>query len=680
MKQICPYCFQPVISLYGHKCDDLPPNFEFDKKISTAAFFTPLYAFADGLRSNGSLDIYKLNPLKYQIAFLKIYPAFVEGDIEDVKIRQFIEDVIQKSSQKNRNPSKKETTFSQLDAPTSISDTQDSEVIKQLCPYCYNLFRNLGDHQCDEMVKEKGISFHFESHYCSEELLKYLYKRLNAFTSLRQVDLQKINLSEYRQWFEDFYTVFESMDNPDLEKAKREVFQRQQVREKMRENSKTGDQSLPNETKSDISPTSKSQKSYPNRYEGLCPYCFQIFPSLVQHECEKESSPIWDHLQLTYISDEFYERLYLETRALTQSKRIDPIRIDRVKYRKTFEKLLQEFKNIHAQKDIESLDINQNPNLSYLIDDKQLFEFNLSSNQKSLNVQNITDITDEDLQEMDILEILNHDLDLNKPSSINRSTKSQFRKSPPPEEADMPWCFSCRLMINCPRGLNSDEMETTFECSEYESHQLNESTQKDSIYITKDNDNRPPQYEESICMICNYYADCLRGFSEREKERIFQCPDYTVASHQDMDNPSLDTEQHIQLRSLYLDSQDEWESIDQPSSSIKDSGLNNLDSEKQALLQDILKKWAMERGQLKVYCKSCEQEMTKIITTKKEFYRCLNYPECRNIADPWFVSQSVKKGVVSHVEHGDLLILYQYNQEKNIVFVNRIYSEGKLFR
>ncbi len=71
--------------------------------------------------------------------------------------------------------------------------------------------------------------------------------------------------------------------------------------------------------------------------------------------------------------------------------------------------------------------------------------------------------------------------------------------------------------------------------------------------------------------------------------------------------------------------------------------------------------------------------MDKVVTTRKIFYRCQNFPECQIKADPWYISQAVKKNIVSHIEHGDLIVLYQYDDLKNIVTVSEIYSEGKLF-
>ena len=158
-----------------------------------------------------------------------------------------------------------------------------------------------------------------------------------------------------------------------------------------------------------------------------------------------------------------------------------------------------------------------------------------------------------------------------------------------------------------------------------------------------------------------------------EMERIFSCPQYASMEPDEEVSPSTPQAETPKKQKTRAPPPDEKKNL-------KLVEPEELDSDKQDLLAEIMGKWKEERGKLKIYCKACEREMIKIATTKKLFYRCSEFPDCTVQADPWYIEKAVEKIVTSHRKHADVLILYQYDESKNTIYVSEIYSEGKIFK
>ena len=654
-RQTCPFCYKSFLSLYGHECLDLPPNFQFSKKINDASFFKQIYHDSNALSNNGTFDIYKLHPLKYQIAFLRAYSKIIDSSIEtSFKI----------SESKIKRTSKVDSEIIQ-----NAHFESHSGSVKQICPYCFKSCPKLSDHSCSSLPDDIVSDFYFQENLCSDELFIFLYKKLNAWSSSKNVDLHKLDSNSYNKLFFTYYNRLTKMEEPSLEKAR------------MEKNFSTPSQNKSRYEEFEVEILEKAKKVSSGKIlasKSLCPYCFQIISSLRRHSCEKMPSEFSFDSSLK--EDLFFEDLYRKLRINTPTGTPDLIKINQSTYAPAF----FQFYNFKLQKLHESL-------------------FSSDSEDTDISLD-LSKLNNQDLNGMDVLDMMSRDYDLTgipeKPSIP--SFQNRFDLQIPPDDG-MPWCFSCTHMMDCPKGVDSSQMETIFDCDQYENMNVTTPPTKSSIAPS----------DISICGICAHIDNCPLNLNDEQMEQVFQCHAFaeTDTNREDREKAiqkeiEKELEKEIQKKldtkkrkfrlfkrrkkpikeEIITEEKDIIVNI-QPDpdveileESIKEEAeIKITDEEKQDLLAEIMNRWEQDRGQLKVICSSCETEMSKIVTTRKIFHRCNNYPECKIKADPWYVSQAVLKGIVSHIEHGDLIILYQYDDLKNIVTVSEIYSDGKLF-
>lgn len=173
--------------------------------------------------------------------------------------------------------------------------------------------------------------------------------------------------------------------------------------------------------------------------------------------------------------------------------------------------------------------------------------------------------------------------------------------------------------------------------------------------------------QECICTICSRVLECPRNLDSNQMESIYECDFYKADSPIQISGPSLAISGSNNINSQHN------------INSISKIDPNIASDSKKTLISEIMQRWEQDSGRLRVCCKKCEAEMDKILTTSKIFYRCSNYPECKIQADPWYISECIQKGLMTNKLHGDVLVLYQYQSEKNMVFISEIFSDTKLF-
>lgn len=371
---------------------------------------------------------------------------------------------------------------------------------------------------------------------------------------------------------------------------------------------------------------SHTKKAIYHGISQVCPFCFRLLPNLKDHQCPqmKEKFEFGPKFETNQISA-WFEELYKESGATSGKNPIDLHKLDRKKYYQLF------FSNINTLSFPNSHDtasqLNSNlESMQYSLENLQK-EMNFETNDHDL-IDNLfgVNITQADPKK-NILELLAAELEpnLTQKGKINNSlVNSQEKSGKLLETAEelMPLCFSCANMTNCPKGYDSAKMEHVFSCDKYIDMNSSESLEE------KNDSSFQP---ESVCYICKLQTACPLEKSSEEMSVTYSCDLFVTQD-------SLGSE--------------DFQDIDDPQSS---------------------------SHQLRVFCTKCNHEMRKIVTTHNVFYRCFNYPECQVTADPFYVTQAVMKSVVSHVEHGDLLFLYRYDEDKNIVWITQIFSEGKLF-
>ncbi len=325
---------------------------------------------------------------------------------------------------------------------------------------------------------------------------------------------------------------------------------------------------------------------------------------------------------------------------------------------------------------------------------------------------------DDEYSDMDLLELLSRDIDI---EGGEKQTKTKSAPKKMHESTDgMPLCFSCKNMVDCPKGLDSSQMESCMKCDAYED-------------MNRDSGASASAEEESgmpLCFSCSNMIDCPRGIDSNQMETIFSCKDF-----QDMNAPAESQEEKTpicfncsnmincprgidssQMETIFECKQ--YRDINEPTLVSKTEGGNSSDSQKSIVLEttasegdllssilsrrtedreadekhakeeeeakqnriaEIMKEWEKSKGELKVFCKKCETEMQKVVTQKKVYYQCKNYPECLIRGDEWYVKKATEKRIITQKIKADLIKLYQFDETKNIVSISEIYSEGKLF-
>ena len=175
----------------------------------------------------------------------------------------------------------------------------------------------------------------------------------------------------------------------------------------------------------------------------------------------------------------------------------------------------------------------------------------------------------------------------------------------------------------------------------------------------------------SPCLSCSKIGECPNGLSTSEMETLTDCDHfYPVIQDEitveELENRTEKTEIKRQIITGNV--------------SKKIENLSH-DSKKQELFFEILSKWREEQGQLRVVCIKCEAPMIKRMTLKKEYYYCPNFPECKIQAKPIFIAKAIMADncIATNKIQADKIILYRYDDEKNIMTISEIYSDKKNF-
>ncbi|MHA1728468.1 MAG: hypothetical protein ACTSWY_07020 [Promethearchaeota archaeon] len=181
--------------------------------------------------------------------------------------------------------------------------------------------------------------------------------------------------------------------------------------------------------------------------------------------------------------------------------------------------------------------------------------------------------------------------------------------------------------------------------------------------------------EEGIspCISCKYiFGGCPKGIDMMEMESVTECEYYIPLEQNNSKNSS-----NSKIKDRGKTASDGRESI----SSLGTKNRKNLSDEKKKLLDSILNKWKKEHQKIKIFCAACEMEMIHKKTLKKEKYVCPNFPECKVEAKPRYISVAMKNEnrIATNRLKADLIVLYKYDKNKNIVNISEIYSEEKIF-
>lgn len=177
----------------------------------------------------------------------------------------------------------------------------------------------------------------------------------------------------------------------------------------------------------------------------------------------------------------------------------------------------------------------------------------------------------------------------------------------------------------------------------------------------------------SPCLSCKNIIECPDGLSTSEMESLRDCDHYIPVIQDEimvdeLENRTEKTEIKLQPIIITGDVSKKIEKL-------------SRNSKKQELFFSILSKWREEQGQLRVVCIKCEAPMIKRMTLKKEYYYCPNFPECNVQANPIFIAKAIMEdnGIATNKIKADKIVLYRYDDEKNIITVSEIYSDKKIF-
>lgn len=736
--QICPYCLTTTDCLYKHKCTEMPIDLEYDIQLFAADFFEDLYKEVGLLPSDNQFNLYKFNRKKYSELFPERYEAFLKkffektlhgtissNDANSLSSRDFRPDLANQATEistgiQNRVTSKKDLNLKAEERLGFIQNLKRSKLgVRQICPYCFLSLPNLADHRCKKLPKEIIPDYKFSAQLLSEDFFVLIYQEIGAWQYSGKVDSYKLDQTKYQNRFLEIYKKLEEKGTNDLKTALTSIWREEEKRieeieaQKIEERKKKQEKILAemgfgvkSETRPNIEEILSQKKRKTLTIKQICPFCFDHFQDLKPHSCDKIPLDLGDNFNFDglILTDVFFEDLYREVGALNKYNKLDPFRLNQVKYQKEF------LNRYNKEKSRLELHLGENstktsPEASLDMPPEDIFSIGDSELSLDLNL-------DDDLGDMDMLEFLSRDLDKEPENSSAKSSKRTSPQKIHRSQDGNPLCFSCSLMIDCPKGIDSAKMEECMECDTYEN--------MESV-------SEVPEEKNPLCFSCINMMNCPRGIDSSKMETIFECKDFA-----DMNITEVNEEEKIPLcfsctlmincpRSVdssametifackfYTD--EEIETVVQTNSTsssnniISESSTLNADDmaiailhrkeeekleieerkkreeeEKQKRIQEILKKWEEEKGELQVICKKCETMMKEIITTKKRFYRCSNYPECLIEADSWYVDKASKKGVITQKIHSDLVILYQHDKSKNIVNVSEIFSEGKLF-
>ena len=151
---------------------------------------------------------------------------------------------------------------------------------------------------------------------------------------------------------------------------------------------------------------------------------------------------------------------------------------------------------------------------------------------------------------------------------------------------------------------------------------------------------------ESLCKSCSNKKNCPRNFDLSHVNHMYHCNYYI--SDKFPPEKALIHPFNVQIKPKQKDV-----------SSTK----------KKKILMQIMKKRQEQRHMLQTHCKRCNLEMDKVISIRMVFYRCPNYPECGNNADPAYVSQAVLDDEIFPKEYDSVKMKYEFDNAHNIVWI-----------
>ena len=456
----------------------------------------------------------------------------------------------------------------------------------------------------------------------------------------------------------------------------------------------------------------------------LCPFCFKTVDSLLTHQCDPmiEARSADFSFREDICTEEFLIYLYKKVGIWTSSGQIDHRKLNQQQYFTLFTKI---YDRMDEMGDTPSLDLARQDKL-----------YAVSPGKVTLETSPITDDADITAEEDDFYSQINRELTSHlplicpfcyhpaKPLSTHRcnSMPSDFEFTPQIQEDAVleelyrkTGGFTSKRTVDTMKLnrtlyqelflLVNQSLKDSFEPSQQPSaKELEPSVEKttDLDFVVDDQfgdmdildivareidihgadlsiPSQPaispttagesPKEGDPLCFNCRNMISCPLGKNSTEMELIFTCPQFAPMETGEKSSVSIP------------ESGSKSSSVKTPAGVTASKSIDpkSLDADKQNLLAEIMEKWSEEQGKLKIYCKSCEMSMQKIVTTKKMFYRCSNFPECKIQADPWHIEQAIEKTVTSHKIHADVLVLYQYDDDKNTIYVSEIFSEGKIF-
>ena len=470
---LCPFCLHQITDFYGHSCKFKPFSFHFSDDLSSNLKFCMVaFRVLHALDSNGCFDIYLLNRTHYLQVFLKYYNVifFPQQKIEKQSTStEIFQPSIPLDIHKNQFAKKVQEKLNFYERLYL-----NQKKIKQVCPFCIVQYNDLSSHDCQNIPENYPPDFTFQKNICTDWFFVYLYQNVGIWNRSGKVDVFKLNSNIYLSLFEECYTYLTTSETPlltDLISKRYEAELLQQEKEK---------QIVAAKERSDA-----KQKKIPINQgtviQQLCPWCFSLFPSLYLHQCVERPlnfSPQFEFQDIT--SDDFFFHLYFTSDGLTKTNQIDLYRINRQKYHKEFFKAYEEY-FIKLSRDLQ-----KKHNLQDVEENLDVIE--------ELNIQ-----VDAEFEDLDVLELLSKDIDIASPKS-----KQQKNEEGPILETGIPWCFVCKNMMNCPKGVDSQQMESIFECELFISQDIAEIEQPVEKSFTKKPNkkvSKPQSKEETNALI-----------------------------------------------------------------------------------------------------------------------------------------------------------------------------------
>lgn len=596
--------------------------------------------------------------------------------------------------------------------------------MKQVCPFCFRALPSLTNHKCITMPD----NFEFPPEISGAKFFYGVYQVSEGITDQGKLDIHKLHPLKYKSQFQNQYNQF-------LEEGK---FDSSQFLKILQFNPTKSDDnhSVP---APEIRSSGEKLKLVQKRIKQICPFCLDEFESLVPHQCSEliTSRPDF-HFAQELLTDSFFLYLYRKLEAWTKNGLVKTRRLNRVKYHDLFFKIYNRMEQMEnpsldfACDERNYLDIeNQNEikqSLKEFIEEEKSslmlgrigqvcpYCYHIFSNLADHRCENMpptfqfpADFS-EKVQDTWFMELYrqtnslteidkyNPKVDLHK---MNRATYSELflesystftlpetesnassnQRSSNSEKISMESLESefAYLDEDEPENQNNPK-DNAFDfndltVSDYSNSKSNSISNSKVLPSGDKNQSRDSNLDESIplCFSCQKMMNCPRGFNSEQMENVFSCSffaDMTQQKEKKIKSSNEDEVSSSSPRPSLCDSCDHYGACP----------LKKTVEEQKSVYE--CPEYTSKQKDLKInriFCSKCNMEMRLIETMKNDFYRCQNYPECQVTADPFYVKQAISKRVVSHIEHGDLLYLYRYEEEESIIWISQIFSEGKLF-